>query len=344
MSHPTTRVLTVLELLQSRSRLSGTELADRLDVDPRTVRRYISVLQDLGVPVEAEAGRYGGYRLRPGYKLPPMMFNEEEALALILALLAARRAGLLGAAPAVEGALSKIDRVLPDQLRGRVQAVQGALAFTPIRGFAAASNPNALVTVSAAAQENRRVWLRYRAGEETTERAIDPYGVVHHRGRWYIVGWCHLREDVRMFRLDRIVTLEPREDGFAKPLDFNCVDYVLQSLATVQWGWPIEVLLELPMEDARRRVAPDMGTLEQTRGGVLLRTQGDALDYIARYLVQLDCPFRVLHPPELRDAVRQLSRQLARYARRSDRIPPGHKTHVTAVTSPRTLSASAASA
>src|ERR1051326_4376569 len=98
MSHPTTRVLTVLELLQSRSRMSGAELAERLDVDPRTVRRYVSTLQDLGVPVESEAGRYGGYRLRPGYKLPPMMFNEEEALALILGLLTARRAGLLGAA------------------------------------------------------------------------------------------------------------------------------------------------------------------------------------------------------------------------------------------------------
>jgi predicted DNA-binding transcriptional regulator YafY len=319
MSHPTTRVLTVLELLQSRARLSGSELADRLDVDPRTVRRYVSALQDLGVPVESEVGRYGGYRLRPGYKLPPLMFNEEEALALILGLLAARRAGILGGAPAVEGALAKIDRVLPDRLRGRVQAVQGALAFTPLRFYADASNPNMLLTFSEAAQDNRRVWMRYRAGEDVTERAIDPYGVVHHRGRWYVVGWCHLRDDVRMFRLDRVQVLEPREENFSKPLDFNCVDYVLQSLATVQWGWPIEVLLELSLADARQRIAPDMGTLQETRGGVLLRTQADALDYMARYLVQLDCGFRVLHPPELRDAIRQLARRLGRYARRAER-------------------------
>src|SRR5207302_5339498 len=111
--HPTTRVLTVLELLQARARLNGSELAERLEVDRRTVRRYVNTLQELGVPVESESGRYGGYRLRPGYKLPPMMFNEEEALALILGLLASRRAGLLDAAPAVEGALAKIDRVLP---------------------------------------------------------------------------------------------------------------------------------------------------------------------------------------------------------------------------------------
>jgi predicted DNA-binding transcriptional regulator YafY len=319
MSHPTTRVLTVLELLQSRPRLSGSELADRLDVDPRTVRRYVSALQDLGVPVESEPGRYGGYRLRPGYKLPPMMFTEEEALALILGLLASRRAGLLDAAPAVEGALAKIDRVLPDRLRGRVQAVQGTLAFTPLRGYSAASNPNALLEISEAAQENRRVWLRYRAADDETERTIDPYGMVVHRGRWYTVGWCHLREDVRMFRLDRIVALEPRNETFSKPLDFNCVDYVLESLATMQWGWPIEIKLELTLEEAQRRIAPDMGTLEPTRGGVLLRTQVDALDFMARFLVQIDCPFRVLHPPELREAIRQLSRQLSRYARRSDR-------------------------
>src|ERR1041385_8268869 len=107
MSHPTTRVLTLLELLQSRSHLGAADIADRLEVDRRTVRRYVSALQDLGVPVESEAGRYGGYRLRPGYKLPPMMFTEEEALALSLGLLLARRLGLGDAAPAVEGAVAK---------------------------------------------------------------------------------------------------------------------------------------------------------------------------------------------------------------------------------------------
>ena len=316
MYHPTTRVLTVLELLQSRSRLSGGELAERLEVDRRTVRRYVSTLQDLGVPVESEPGRYGGYRLRPGYKLPPMMFTEEEALALILGLLLSRRVGLIGTAPAVEGALAKIDRVLPDRLRGRVQAVQGVLAFTPLRSASLSSNPALLMELSSAAQDSRRVWLRYRGGEDETERAIDPYGVVHHRGRWYVVGWCHLREDVRMFRLDRVQAFEPRDERFSKPLDFDCATYVLQSLATMQWGWPVEVVLDLPMAEAQRRIAPDMGTLEERDGGVLLRTQADPLDWMARFLVQLDCRFRILHPPELRHAVRQLARDLSRQARR----------------------------
>src|SRR6266480_2083303 len=129
MYFPATRVLTVLELLQSRQRISGPELAERLEVDTRTVRRYIMMLQDLGVPVEAERGRYGSYRLRPGFKLPPLMFTDDEALALTLGLLAARKMGLAVAAPAVEGALAKIERVLPTTLRTRVQAVEETLIF-----------------------------------------------------------------------------------------------------------------------------------------------------------------------------------------------------------------------
>jgi predicted DNA-binding transcriptional regulator YafY len=317
--HPTTRVLTVLELLQSRSHLSGADLAARLEVDRRTVRRYITTLQDLGVPVESEAGRYGGYRLRPGYKLPPMMFTEEEALALVLGLLISRRVGFGENTPAVEGALAKIDRVLPDQLRGRVQAVQGALAFTPTHGDGRLSDPATLFTLSTAAQQTRRVWMRYRGPADETERTIDPYGVVHHRGRWYAVGWCHLRDDVRIFRLDRVQALELQPDSFARPLDFDCAAHVLQSLASMPWGWPIEVLLETTLDEAQRRLAPDLGTLEAVAGGVILRTQADELDWMARELVLLGFGFRILHPPELRAAVTGLGRSLSRQARRSAR-------------------------
>lgn len=317
MYHPTTRVLTLLELLQSRPRLSGAELAARLEVDRRTVRRYVSMLQELGVPVESEAGRYGGYRLRRGYKLPPMMFTEEEALALTLGLLLSRRLGLTEAAPAFEGALAKLDRVLPDRLRGRVQAVQGALAFTPMRGSTQPSDPATLLALSAAAQDSRRIGLRYAGVEDVTQRDIDPYGIVHHQGRWYVVGWCHLREDVRMFRLDRIVSLEPRAATFVRPLDFDCVAYVLESLASLPWGWPVEVLLDLPLEEARQRVAPDFGILEACAEGVVLRAHTDELDWMARMLIQLGCGFRVLHPPELREALRQKAREIGRLARRS---------------------------
>lgn len=318
MSHPATRVLTALELLQSRAHLSGTELAARLEVDPRTVRRYIATLQALGVPVESEPGRYGGYRLRPGYKLPPMMFTEDESLALVFGLLLSRRQ-TFGDAIAIEGALAKIDRVLPERLRARVQAIQGTLAFTPVRGVGRLVDPAKLLELSSAAQDARRIWLCYRGPDDVTEREIDPYGVVHHRGQWYVVAYCHLREDVRMFRLDRMLELQARAATFARPVDFDCVAYVLEALATLPWGWPTEVLLELPIDEVRRRLAPDFGTLEETPHGVLLRTQVGALDWFARTLVQLECPFRIQHPPELNEAVRHLARSLMRQAARKPR-------------------------
>src|SRR6266853_872936 len=160
MYFPTTRVLTVLELLQSHPRLSGPELAERLEVNTRTVRRYITMLQDLGIPVEAERGRYGTYRLRPGFKLPPLMFTEDEALALTLGLLVARRLGLTAAAPAVEGALAKIERVLPAALRERVQAVQQTLVLDLISPDSYVSSPGGsmVLTFGTAAQRERRIW------------------------------------------------------------------------------------------------------------------------------------------------------------------------------------------
>src|SRR3712207_3363238 len=124
---PTSRVLAVLELLQSRRRITGAEIAERLEVSPRTARRYVEVLRELGVPVEGERGRHGAYSLRPGYKLPPMMFTEDEALGLGLALLAARRLGLSGVAPAVEGALAKVERVVPEVIVERMRALEESI-------------------------------------------------------------------------------------------------------------------------------------------------------------------------------------------------------------------------
>src|SRR5579859_7289293 len=126
---PTARVLTVLELLQSHGRMTGAELARRLEVDIRTVRNYVETLADLGIPVEAERGRYGAYRLRPGYKLPPLIFTEDESLALTLSLLLARENGLAQTSPAVESVLAKVERVLPQATRARIQAVEQTVIF-----------------------------------------------------------------------------------------------------------------------------------------------------------------------------------------------------------------------
>src|SRR3984893_15377704 len=129
MYSPVSRLLTVLNLLQARASITATELAQRLEVNPRSVRRYIIMLQDLGIPVEAERGRYGGYRLRAGFKLPPLMWTEEEALAITLGLQAAQHLGISKTVPTLESALAKVERVLPLPLRERIQAVQATVAL-----------------------------------------------------------------------------------------------------------------------------------------------------------------------------------------------------------------------
>jgi predicted DNA-binding transcriptional regulator YafY len=245
------------------------------------------------------------------------MFTQEEALALTLGLLLARRLMLVQSTAAIEGALAKIDRVLPESVRGRVQAVQGALSFTATQGADQPSDPGILLTISSAAQHNQRVWLRYQGfGVEESQRVVDPYGVVHHHGRWYVAGWCHLRQDVRTFRLDRIAEIQTLDEAFVRPTVFDCAEFVLQSLASFPSGWPVEVLLKVSEAEARRRIPSDFGRLEAVRNGVLLRTQADDLDWIARRLVNFGCPFWVRHPPELSDALRDVARRITRSAGR----------------------------
>lgn len=317
MYHPTTRVLAVLELLQAHPILSGAALAERLEIDRRTVRRYIEILQDLGIPIEGERGRYGGYRLRPGFKLPPLMFTEDEALALTLGLMAARRLGLATAAPAIEGALAKVERVLPDALRERVQAVQETLTFTPLPPAEPPASGTVLV-ISAAAREWRQVRMRYRSwrGEES-ERTCDPYGVVHHAGRWYLVGWDHLRKAIRVFRMDRVGDVALRQETFVRPADFDSVQYVLRSLASVPYRWTVEVMLETTLEEAQRRIPASLALFEQTEGGVLLRVRAAHLDGMARMLVGLGCPFIVRRPTELKATLRDLAAEIANQAERT---------------------------
>ncbi len=320
MYHPTTRLLTVLEILQSRQRIGGHELAERLEVDVRTVRRYVTMLQELGIPVESVRGRYGTYRLRPGFKLPPMMFTEDEALAVVLGLLIARRSGLSDAAPAVEGALAKIERVLPIAVRERVQAVQDILTFAASTPEVAADSAF-VIALSAAAQRCQRVWLRYRAWHgETTEREFDPYGLVHRSGRWYTVGFCHLRQDVRVFRLDRMIEIAPVEASFTPPADFDCLAHVERAIAQTPGTWPVEVLLRTTLADARHQVPPALATLDETDEGVVMRCFVMELDWMARVLARFACPFVIHHPPELRDELRKVAQQLTEMAGKDEKF------------------------
>jgi len=306
MYHPTTRLLTVLELLQSRQRVGGAELARRLEVDERTVRRYITMLRELGIPVEGERGRYGTYRLRPGYKLPPLMFTDEESLAVVLGLLAARQMGLTLEVTSTEAALAKIERVLPAPLRERAQAVSDALTLD-LRTATRTPASEVVLTVSVAARERRRVWLRYRSGQDDaeTERLFDPYGVVYRSGRWYTAGHCHLRDATRLFRLDRVAEAEIRDETFVRPAGFDTLAYVIRSIATRPGPYDLDALLRTTLAEAREIVLPGVGTLTETDEGVVLSGHGHDPDWLARYLSGLPWPLVVRKPPELQEALKQ---------------------------------------
>jgi predicted DNA-binding transcriptional regulator YafY len=312
MINPTTRVLAVLELLQAHGRISGAEMAARLGVNERTLRRYIVTLEEMGIPVVAERGRAGGYALVAGFKLPPMMFSEDEVVALSVGLLAARSLGLDRAAPAVASAQAKLERSMPGQLRDRVRAVDETVQLD-IGHASSAADHGALAALSVAAQAGRRVHMRYGdAGGRQSEREVDTYGLAYHGGFWYAVGMCHLRHDIRSFRLDRILSVEDLEQRFERPDGFDALAYLVRSVATLPRAHTIEVLLKTDLQRAQALFLRTIAVFEQTAYGVVMHNQADDLAWFARQLASLPVDFEIRQPPALRDAARECALQLLR--------------------------------
>lgn len=312
MYSPTSRVLTVLELLQSHRQMSGPEIARRLEVDPRTVRRYITTLQDMGIPVQGERGPYGAYELQRGFKLPPLMFTEQEAVALNLGLLALRAYRFPVEVAAVEGALAKIERVMPEKLLGTARGLQESIIFN-VNQTPAPVEHDYVSRLSLAVRERQRMRMRYRSfqGEES-EREFDPYGVVMNEGYWYAAGYCHLRQGLRTFRIDRITALGASEGTFEPPQDFDALEQVLHGIAFVPGAQEVEVILETSLENARRTFTPVMGTLEASDRGVIFRRTATQLDWIAHVLTNLDYPVHVLRPEALLTLLRQIAERALR--------------------------------
>jgi len=316
MSRPATRILAFLELLQDHPGIGGRELAQRLEVEPRTIRRYAVKLQELGIPVEAERGRAGGYRLRPGYRLPPLMFADDEATAVTLGLLAARRLGAAEEQDAVDRALAKVLRVLPAPVRERALALHEAVAFTAPGREPEPAPTEMVLSVADAVRRRRRLRIRHRdaAGRATT-REIDPYGLVHHRGRWYVAAHDGLRDAPRTFRADRIEHAAVLPTPATPPPDgFDATEHVLETLAVGGWRHAVDVVLHTTPDAARARIGPGVAELRPVGDGVLLRTRVERLDGMARFLAGLDLPFTVVRPPELTDELRTLAERILRSA------------------------------
>jgi predicted DNA-binding transcriptional regulator YafY len=314
MYHPTTRALAVLTLLQTHGRLTGADLARRLEVNVRTVRSYITMLQDLGAPIIADRGRDGAYTLEPGFKLPPMMFTGDEALALVVGLIAARQLGLDETSSAIESARAKLEQAMPPDLKGRTRALAETIQLD-LDAPPAASPGQVMMMMSSGAQSQQRVHMRYRSGRgDETERDFDPYGLAYYRGCWYAVGRCGIRNDLRSFRLDRVLEAGLTGDHFDRPKHFDPLAHVVQAIATLPRKFNFEVLLKTDLATAQNEIVDVLGLLEPCPDGVLLRGSADDLDWLARQLAKSSFDFVIHEPEPLRAALQRRASQLARLA------------------------------
>lgn len=311
MSGPTGRVLALLEILQGGGVHSASELARRLGVDERTVRRYIAHLVDLEVPVWPVRGRDGGYRLAPGYRLPPLMLTDDEAVAVLLGLVAAARAAFAASTQeATDSAAAKVRRVLPKPLAERVDAVLAMVELTPDRKPAPPSS-HTLLLMATAVRDRSPVAIEYtdRSGAESN-RVIEPHGIVGHSGRWYVLAADTATGRERNFRLDRIRRVTPRPGSFDAPPDLDARQRVLDALATAPYRYDVSVIVEATAEELRDRLPASVAILEPVKAGVRVRIRAESLDWVPGLLVGLDRPFRIERPDELRDLIRVVARRL----------------------------------
>lgn len=311
MYDPIMRVLTVLEILQARDSVTGAELAERLEVDLRTVQRYIVRLKDLAIPINSSRGVGGAYRLRPGFRLPPLLLTNEEAFALSLGLRSLRQVGLSAFAPATEGALEKLGRVLPDALRESIRTVEDVVAIEP-GPWVVSTSVECLIRAASAIRTGRRIRFAYSShSAAASRRQIEPYAVMHTDGRWYLIGHCLSRRAMRTFRLDRVTDLELCVNRFRRPTGFDARRYLEQSMPFIQSDYQIDVWIDMPIEEAERTFAHWRIATEQQDGGTRLRCGRDRLEMFAAMLLSFSMGRRIVvhSPTELRETFRQLARQ-----------------------------------
>ncbi|MEU4877117.1 WYL domain-containing protein [Streptomyces sp. NPDC021608] len=331
MTRPTGRVLTLLELLQSGGVRTMAELADRLGVDGRTVRRYVDQLAELGVPVEAVRGRYGGYRIGSGYRLPPLMLSDDEALAVLLGLLAGRRAGPTAAAgTAGETAAAKIRRVLPRPLARRLDAVLESLAFTAAPPVFASPDAEVLLTVADAVRHRRPLSIRYTDREgRRGERSLHPYGIVAHAGRYYVTGADPGIGEDRTFRLDRIAAARALPGSFEAPAGPDPAQRLVSGFAAAEYRHHVTLRIHGTVDAIRARLPATVATVREADAAadadppagpdverwLRVELRVERLDWLPSVLASLDRPFVVEGPGELRDLVVAFADRLASRAR-----------------------------
>jgi predicted DNA-binding transcriptional regulator YafY len=311
------RLLTLLSLLQERREWPGGELARRLEVSGRTVRRDVERLRELGYPVESLTGPAGGYRLHAGTAMPPLLLDDEEAIAIAVGLRTAARASVKGIEETSVRALVKLEQVLPSHLRRRVRALGAATMSIP--GGGPAVDPQALSVIAAACRDSERVRFGYSGRDGTaSRREAEPHSLVNLGRRWYLVAWDTARRDWRTFRVDRLA--KPASTGVRfTPRELPAKDaaaYVAQRMAAAPNRYEARVTLHASA-DAIRRWLPDHwgGTLEAIDDDRCeYRTGDDDLDWLAMRITMFRIDFEVHEPPELREHMRMLAERYRRAA------------------------------
>jgi predicted DNA-binding transcriptional regulator YafY len=309
------RLLRLLSLLQTPRDWTGSELAQRLEVSARTVRNDIERLRDLGYPVHATRGSVGGYRLEAGASMPPLLLEDEEAVAVAIGLRTATSGAVTGIEETSLRALAKLEQVLPPRLRHQVSMLQDVTQQVQRRRPYATVDPEALTTIARLAREHFTLRFDYSDRRETSsQRRVEPYRIVHAGQRWYLVAWDLDRDDWRTFRVDRMRPgMSPGARFSPRPITDEEVE------ALISRGVPPEarrhqarVVVHMPADRLSQRVGPWIGTITPIdETSCTLTTGAERIEELAVYLGLLDADFSVTEPPEL---VAQLRVLAARYA------------------------------
>lgn len=311
MLETSARLLRLLSLLQTPRDWTGTELAERLEVDVRTVRRDIDKLRSLGYPVDATAG-VAGYRLGAGAKLPPLLLDDDEAVAVAVGLRTAAGGTIAGIEDSSLRALTKLEQVLPPRLRHRVSLLQSVTVTVPSAGPTV--DPDVLTAIAGAIRDSHRLRFDYRTHSGATAlRTTEPHRLVHTGRHWYLIGWDVDRADWRTYRVDRLhprIPTGPRFTPRESP-DTDLARYITSGTTTSPYRYTASVTLYVPAQVAAERIAPTVGLIEAIDDRTcLLRTGSNSLDELAFYIGIFGFACRIHEPPELIAHIRELTTRL----------------------------------
>ena len=318
MGNTSSRTLRLLSLLQTRRYWPGEELAGQLRVSPRTLRRDIDRLRELGYPIQAQRGVAGGYQLAAGTALPPLVVDDEEAVALAVGLQAAAQGAVEGIGEASVRALAKVVQVMPARLRRRVQALGTMTVPASWDGTAQPGvDPSVLTTIALACRDTERIRFSYTAADgQETSRHVEPLRLVQLGRRWYLAGYDLDRHGWRSYRLDRLT--EPRDTGARfRPRELPAADaaaFVRAGIESARPGYDIEVIVEAPAETVRDKIGRWAAVSEISPIRCRVRMTTDALEWPIVGLGMTGADFHVISPPELRDQLQDWGRRFSRAA------------------------------